>query len=207
MYILPLRIRRATTDDLFQLKLLWTSMHLREDDLEKRLTEFQVVEDADGLFLGAIGLQVSGTHALLHNEGFTDFSAADTGRNLFWDRVQILAANHGVFRLWTQERSSFWKEFSFRPPDAETFARLPAEWKNEFDGAWLTLQLKDEAAIAAALGTGLADLKDAGKRETERVMEQAQTMRTLVTTIGFGIGFLAFGFAVYLLIHRFSSAH
>jgi N-acetylglutamate synthase-like GNAT family acetyltransferase len=207
MYILPLRIRRATTDDLFPLKSLWTSMHLRDDELEKRLTEFQIVEDADGLFLGAIGFQVSGTHALLHSEGFTDFSAADMGRKLFWERVQVLAANHGVFRLWTQERSSFWKDFGFRPPEAETLERLPAEWRNEFDGAWLTLQLKDEDAIAAALGTGLADLKDAGKRETERVLEQAQTIRTTITTIGFIIGFLAFGVAVYLMIHRFGPVH
>jgi N-acetylglutamate synthase-like GNAT family acetyltransferase len=207
VYILPLRIRRATTDDLPQLKSLWASMHLREEDLEKRLTEFQIVEDADALFLGAIGLQVSGTHALLHNEGFTDSSAGDSARKLFRERILVLTANHGVFRLWTQERSPVWKDFGFRPPDAETFARLPAEWENEFEGAWLTLQLKDEAAIAAALGTGLADLKDAGKRETARVIEQAQTMRTMVTTIGFLIGFLAFGFAIYLLIHRFSPAH
>jgi N-acetylglutamate synthase-like GNAT family acetyltransferase len=205
--ILPLRIRRATTDDLFQLKSLWTSMHLHEEELEKRLTEFQIVEDADGLFLGAMGLQVSGTHALLHNEGFADLSAADSGRNLFWDRVQVLAANHGVFRLWTQERSPFWKDFGFRPPDAETLARLPAEWRNEFEGAWLTLQLKDEAAIAAALGTGLADLKDAGKREAARVLEQAQTIRTIVTVVGFAIGFLAFGLVVYLLIHRYPATH
>jgi N-acetylglutamate synthase-like GNAT family acetyltransferase len=207
VYILPLRIRRATTDDLFQLKSLWVSMHLREEDLEKRLTEFQIVEDADGLFLGALGLQVSGTHALLHNEGFTDFSVGDSARKLFRERILILSANHGVFRLWTQERSPFWKDFGFRPPEAETLERLPAEWRNEFEGAWLTLQLKDEAAIAAALGTGLADLKDAGKREAARVMEQAQTMRTIVTVIGFAIGFLAFGFAIYLMIHRFSPAH
>jgi N-acetylglutamate synthase-like GNAT family acetyltransferase len=205
--ILPLRIRRATTDDLFKLKSLWESMHLPQDDLERRLTEFQIVEDADGLFLGAMGLQVSGTHALLHNEGFADLSAADSGRNLFWDRVQVLAANHGVFRLWTQERSPFWKDFGFRPPDAETLARLPAEWRNEFEGAWLTLQLKDEAAIAAALGTGLADLKDAGKREAARVLEQAQTIRTIVTVVGFAIGFLAFGLVVYLLIHRYPATH
>jgi hypothetical protein len=165
------------------------------------------VEDADGQFLGAMGLQISGTHAHLHNEGFTDFSAGDSARKLFRERILVLTANHGVFRLWTQERSPFWKDFGFRPPDAETLARLPAEWRNEFDGAWLTLQLKDEAAIAAALGTGLADLKDAGKRETARVLEQAQTIRTTITVIGFAIGFVAFGFAIYLLIHRFSPAH
>jgi hypothetical protein len=200
--ILPLSVRRATTDDLYHLKSLWTSMNLPADDLEKRLTEFQIVQDADGLFLGAIGFQVARQHALLHNEGFTDFSVADEARRLFWERIRVLASNHTVFRLWTQERSPASKDFGFRPPDAETLKRLPPEWRNEFEGAWLTLQLKDEAAIAAALGTEFAGFMDAEKKETARVMEQAKTIRTMITVIGFAIAFLAFGFAIYLIIHR-----
>lgn len=202
MHTLPLRVRRATTDDLARLKSLWASMHLPQDDLEKRLTEFQIVVDANGIFLGAIGFQVSREHALMHNEGFTDFSIADAARDLFWQRIQVLCSNHTVFRVWTQERSPFWKNFGFRPPDTETLARLPAEWRNEFDGAWLTFQLKDEAAIAAALGTDLAGLMDAERRQTESVRERAQTLRTVVTVICFAIGILCIGFAIYLAIHR-----
>jgi N-acetylglutamate synthase-like GNAT family acetyltransferase len=200
--ILPLQIRRATTDDLFKLKSLWSSMHLAEDELEKRLTEFQIVEDADGEFLGAMGFKVNRQHALLHNEGFTDFSVADMARNLFWQRIQVLCANHTVFRLWTQERSPFWKNFGFRPPDADLLARLPAEWRNEFDGAWLTLQLKDEDAITAALGTDFAVFLEGEKRQTERVKEQAQTIRTIVTVVAFAVGIVCFALAVYLLIRR-----
>lgn len=177
-------------------------MDLAEDELEKRLTEFQIVVDAKGTFLGAIGFLISNQHALLHDEGFTDFSIADLARDLFWLRIQVLASNHGVFRLWTQERSPFWKNFGFRPPDAETLARLPAEWKNEFSGAWLTLQLKDEAAIAAALGTNLAGLMDAERAQTERTRERAQVLRTAITVICFSIGILCIGFAIYLLFHR-----
>jgi hypothetical protein len=177
-------------------------MHLAPDELEKRVTEFQVVVDADGIFLGAIGFQVSKQHALLHSEGFTDFSVADAARDLFWRRIQILCSNHAVFRLWTQERSPFWKAFGFRPPNPETLARLPTEWRNDSDGAWLTFQLKDEEAIAAALATDLVSLMDTEKKQTERVREQAQTLRTAVTVICFAIGILSFGVAVYLLIHR-----
>lgn len=205
--ILPLKVRRATTDDLPALKSLWTSMHLPAEELEKRLTEFQVVVDADDLFLGAIGFQVARQHALLHNEGFTDYSIADNARQLFWDRIRVLAANFTVFRLWTQERSSSWKTFGFRPPEPEILARLPDEWKNEFDGAWLTFQLKDEAAIAEALGTTFAGFMDAEKRQTARVMEQAQTMRTIITVAGFVLGALAFGVAIYLLVHKVQAAH
>jgi hypothetical protein len=177
-------------------------MHVAGDDLERRLTEFQIVVDANGTFLGAIGFQVSREHALLHNEGFIDFSIADAARDLFWQRAQVLCSNHTVFRIWTQERSPFWKNFGFRPPDMETLARLPAEWRNEFEGAWLTFQLKDEAAIATALGTDLAGLMDAERRQTESVREKAKTLRTTVTVICFAIGLLCIGFAIYLLIHR-----
>src|ERR1700722_5229790 len=71
-----LRIRRATVDDRAALKTLWTSMRLPVDELEKRLTEFQVVEHYDGEVVGAIGIQFSRQHALLHSEGYTDFSIA-----------------------------------------------------------------------------------------------------------------------------------
>lgn len=177
-------------------------MHLREDELEKRLTEFQVVVDADETFLGAIGFVVSRQHALIHSEAFTDFSVADEARRLFWERIQVLASNHTVFRLWTQERSPFWKNFGFRPPDANTLAHLPAEWQNEYDGAWLTYQLKDEEAINTALKTQFAGFMAEQKMETERVREKAQSIRTIITVVAFAIGILCFGLAIYLLIRR-----
>ena len=197
-----LSIRRATVDDFAALKMIWDSMRLPADELEKRLTEFQVVENSEGLVLGAIGMQFSQNHALLHSEGYSDFSIADAARELFWARIQTLAANHGVFRLWTQERSPFWKGFGFQPPDAKILARLPAEWKNEFDGGWLTLQLKNEEVIAAALENEFAQFMAGEKKVTDRVSEKARTLKTIITILGFAIGILSVGFAIYLLIHR-----
>jgi len=197
-----LHIRRATVDDRDTLKLLWASMRLPPDDLEKRLTEFQVVESSDGAVVGAIGIQFAGPHALLHSEGYADFSIADAARQLFWMRIQTLAANHGIFRIWTQERSPFWKNFGFQPPDAGTLARLPAEWKNEFDGGWLTLQLKNEEVISAVLEQQFAGFMAAEKKDTARVFEKARTLKTIITVIGFAIGILSIGFAVYLFAHR-----
>jgi N-acetylglutamate synthase-like GNAT family acetyltransferase len=197
-----LRIRRATVDDRDALKILWASMRLSADELEKRLTEFQVVENSGGEVVGAIGTEFSGQHALLHSEGYSDFGVADAARQLFWERVQTLASNHSVFRIWTQERSPFWKSFGFQPPAAEVLARLPEEWKNEFDGGWLTLQLKDEAVIAAALEKQFAGFVAAGKKDTDRVAEKARTLKTVITVIGFAIGILSIGLAIYLFFHR-----
>ena len=202
-----LRIRRATVDDRAPLKMLWASMRLSPDELEKRLTEFQVVENSAGEVVGAIGIQFSGHHALLHNEGYSDFGVADAARHLFWDRIQTLAANHGVFRIWTQERSPFWKSYGFQPPSAEVLGRLPAGWKNEFEGGWLTLQLKNEEVITAAFEKQFAGFMAEEKKSIERVSEKVQTFRTVVTILGFAIGIICLGIAAYLFIHRNPFAH
>jgi N-acetylglutamate synthase-like GNAT family acetyltransferase len=197
-----LRIRRATVDDRPALKIIWTSMRLPADELEKRLTEFQVVENPDIAVVGALGFQILRQHALLHNEGYSDFAIADEARELFWERLQKLAANHGVFRVWTQERSPFWKSFGFQPPTAEVLARLPEEWKNEFTGGWLTLQLKNEDVITSALEKQFAGFMAAEKQETDRLSEKARTFQTVVTILGFAIGITGISVAIYLFVHR-----
>ncbi len=197
-----LRIRRATVDDRAALKTIWASMRLPADELEKRLTEFQVVENAEGGVIGAIGFQVLRQHALLHNESYSDFAVADAARELFWERLQKLAANHGVFRVWTQERSPFWKGFGFQPPSSEILARLPQEWKNEFDGGWLTLQLKNEELISAALEKQFAPFMTEEKLETKKISEKAKTINTIITITGFAIGILGIVTAIFLFLHR-----
>jgi N-acetylglutamate synthase-like GNAT family acetyltransferase len=196
-----LRVRRATTDDRESLKALWQSMRLPAPELEKRLTEFQVVETGDGQLLGAIGIQIVRQHAWLHSEGYLDFAHANQARQSFWERVQTLASNHGVFRLWTQESSPFWSQLGFRPASGGKLSDLPSEWQGA-SGEWFVLQLKDEAAIAKALDKDFAAFMSEEKRNTERTYEQARTLKNIITVIGFAIGILCFGFAAYLLIHR-----
>ena len=195
------KVRRATTDDRDSLKSLWRSMLLPADELEKRLTEFQVVEAADGKLLGAIGIQIVRQHARLHSESYLDFAHAEAARQLFWNRIQTLASNHGVFRLWTQESSPYWSQLGFRSAGAAKLAELPPEWQPP-KGEWYLLQLKDEQAIVNALDKDFAAFMLAEKRSTERAYEQARTLKTIITVIGFAIGILCFAFLGYLLIHR-----
>jgi hypothetical protein len=202
-----LRIRRATVDDRAALNAIWSAMRLPADELEKRLTEFQVVEHADGEVVGAIGIQYSKQHALLHSEGYSDFGIADAARQLFWERIQTLAANLGVFRVWTQERSPFWKSFGFQPPTAEILDRLPQEWRNEFTGGWLTHQLKNEEVITAALEKQFAGFMADEKKETDRLAEKARNLRTAITVIGFAIGIIGIIVAAYLFIQRDPFSH
>jgi N-acetylglutamate synthase-like GNAT family acetyltransferase len=201
-------IRRATTDDRESLKSLWRSMLLPADELEKRLTEFQVAEAADGQLLGAIGIQIFRQHAWLHSESYLDFGHADAARQLFWNRIQTLASNHGVFRLWTQESSPFWSQLGFRPANAARLADLPPEWQSA-KGEWFVLQLKDEQAIINALDKDFAAFMSMERLKTERTYEQARTLKTIITVIGFTIAILCFIVVGYLLIHRnpFLSGH
>jgi len=195
-----IRIRRATTDDFQSLRSLWKSMRLPVDGLEKRLTEFQVVETADGQIAGAIGIQIIRQHALLHSEGYTDFSVADAARALFWERIQTIAAHHGVFRLWTQENSPFWVRWGFQPANAETLERLPEEWKCS-EEKWLTFQLKDEEAIATA-DKELAQFRELEKQRTAETLEQARTMTKTITIIVFALAVILIGAALFLLVRR-----
>jgi len=204
---LSLRIRRATVDDRAVLKVLWESMRLPANELEKRLTEFQVVENSDEEVVGAIGIQFSRQHALLHSEGYSDFGVADAARKLFWERIQTLAANLGVFRVWTQERSPFWKSYGFKPPEPEVFGRLPEEWENEFAGGWLTLQLKNEEVITAAFEKQFAGFMASEKKNTDRVSEKARTLKTVLTIFGFTVGIFGISVAAYLFFHRNLLSH
>ena len=198
-----LRLHRATTDDFGRLQALWQSMHFPSAELEKRLTEFQVVETADGNVAGAIGLQIIGPHARLHSEGYTDFSVADAARELFWERIQTIASHHGVLRLWTQETSPFWPRWGFQSPSAEALDRLPAEWR-QTEAPWLTLQLKDEAAVAA-MDKELETFRASGKKRMQDTLDQARSMTNTLTTILLILAAICLGIAAVMFIHRISA--
>lgn len=165
------QIRRATVDDLPALLALWERMAfpVAELSLEKRVTEFQVAVDGADNVLGAVAFEVAGAQGRLHHEAFGDFGLADALRPLFWERLQLLAQNHGVFRLWTQEDAPFWKQTGLQPADRPALQKLPAKWLNN-QGGWLTLLLKDEAAIRAVS----ADQEFAAVMQVERERIEAR---------------------------------
>ncbi len=195
-----LHIRRATVDDLPALMALWLAAQLPAEKLKDHLTEFQVVE-ADGQFAGALGVQIVRQHARLHSEDYSDFAVADAARELFWERIQKLAANHGVFRVWMLEDSPFWTRWGFQPANADILTRLPDEWKN-LEGRWLTLELKNEDVINAALQNQFAGFLEAEKKSAAQLTERARQLKLFVTLVGFAIFFVCVIIAGWLLIHR-----
>ena len=180
------RVRRATLDDIGQLTAFWESMHYPADDLAKRVTEFQVAEDAEGKLLGGVGLQIAERQGLVHSEAFGDFALAEQLRPLLWDRLYAVATNHGVLRIWTQEQAPFWNHCGLVKADAEVLQKLPLLWRGSASG-WLTLKLKDDVETVMSLDKEFALFMQSEKQRTDRVFQQARMMKTIVTLIAVGL--------------------
>jgi hypothetical protein len=177
------RIRRAVVDDLPGLLTLWRSMNFSTGELEKRLTEFQVAENAGGELVGALGLDIAGQQARLHHEAYTDFALADRLRPLFWDKLLTLLSNNGVFRVWTQEDAPFWGQLGLLPASRETLQKLPAKW-SAAGGTWRALQLKEDAAIQALTGNGeMERLMSLERESTRKMLEQARMIKIVATIL------------------------
>ncbi len=101
-------VRRATVDDVKSLLKLWESAGLPGIELERRLTEFQVVVDSNETIVAAMGLQIEAKNGKVHSEAFSDPALKDTLRPRLWDRMLIVAKNIGLFGMSTLERGQFW---------------------------------------------------------------------------------------------------
>ena len=191
------RVRRATLDDLGALKPLWEAMRFSVEDLEKRLTEFQVAENAQGEVVGTIGFRMSGRHGCIHSESYADYSIADIARPLFGERLKVLSANHGIVRLWTQENAPYWGREGFVAADEETLKKLPPAWFNETP-AWLTLQLKSEEAFVS-MEKELAVFMQAEKARTTKIYEQARILKFVATIAAVIFGVFVIGALIFLM--------
>jgi len=176
------RVRRATVDDLPILQALWASMHLPTAELERRPTEFQVVEAEDGLLLGTVGIEISERNGRIHSEAYHDFAVSEILRQSLWERLQSVATNHGLARLWTRETAPFWTQNGFHAPSAEELKRLPAAWGTDPQG-WLTLQLRDEVALEKALEKEFTRFKAEEKRRTEKLLRKGKILTVIGTVL------------------------
>ena len=193
------QVRRATIEDLPQLKALWTQEQLLASDLEKRFKEFQVVADADGQVLGALGLQIAGQEGRLHSEVFPHFDQADAFRELLWQRFKTIAANFGLIRVWTQLDTLFWRQSEFGPASAEHLEKLPVAF-GAAARPWLVVQLKQEvAASALALEQELVLMKAAERERTERLIRRGRLLKGLATGLLLLVFLLVLAWAFWLV--------
>lgn len=169
--------RRATVDDLPRLKQLWALMRLPDGELERQLTDFQVVTDEAGIVVGCAALQMNQRHARIHSEAFEDFGLADYARPALWARIQTLATNHGLVRIWTQETSPFWSRNGFQPAPEEALEKMPTSW-DRFSAGWLAVKLKDEDAMTS-LDKEFAVFVESEKQQRSQLLIQTRTIKTM----------------------------
>ena len=201
------RVRRATLDDLPQLTALWASMRFPPEDLGKRVTEFQVAEAEDSALVGAVGLQIAQKQGRIHSEAFTDFSLSDTLRPMFWERLQSVANNHGLLRLWTQEEAPFWKRCGLVKAGDDALQNLPAAWKAQ-NSDWLTLKLRDDLDVLVSADKEFAMFMEAEKQRSLRTIQHAKVLKFVAALVAFGVITMVLLAAFYLvrrnpnLLHR-----
>ncbi len=141
----------------------------------------------------ALGLQVAGADGKIHSETFADFALSDTVRPLLWERLQLLARNHGLFRVWTEEAAPFWKkDAGFSAPPADTLGRLPEAF-GRTRGGWLALRLREESADPNLLEAQFALFRDAERARREKLLQRAEALKMAGTVIAV----LLFLFAVW----------
>ena len=180
------RVRRATLDDINQLTAMWQSMHFPTEELAKRVTEFQVAEGSDGKVVGGLALQIAARQGRVHSEAFSDFALAEQLRPMLWDRVHAVAMNHGLMRMWTQEKAPFYNHCGLVAPDAESLQRLPAAWRND-NSSWLTLKLREDIETVTSLDKEFALFMESEKQRTERAFQHAKVLKMIALLISLGI--------------------
>jgi hypothetical protein len=198
------RVRRATIEDLPALTVLWQSMNLPVNGLDRRLTEFQVATDAAGKLVGAIGFQLVRKQGLIHSEGFTDFGVADTVRPMLWERLQMVATNHGTVRAWTKEIAPFWKQIGLAEPDAETLAKLPVFSSNEQPGKWLTIKLREDIEEVLSLDKEFELFKQSAEQQSQAAFNQAKMLKTIATIAAIILAIVVVAGSIYMMRNNFA---
>jgi N-acetylglutamate synthase-like GNAT family acetyltransferase len=178
-----LNVRRAVVDDLPQLLNLWKIEKLPWEILEKRFTEFQVAVDSNNQVIGAIGLHIVGHEGLMHSEAFLRFDLADTIREMIWERIEVIAHNFGLVRIWTREDSPFWHHYGFRPATNEQLQKLPKIFGTADSGWYVATFRKEEPPKVISPEKEFEILIAQEKAETQRITDLAKIMRVIAVII------------------------
>lgn len=176
------QMRRATIEDLDRLRSLWAQTGLPNSALDKSLTEFQVAEAADGTLLACIALQLEAQQGKIHTPCYRSPEWRLALEQPLWERVQSVARNHGLWRIWTQDPSPFWRATGFQVAESKALEKLPPRFGRQEDG-WAVLQLRDETVPAISFEREFELFKQSQEDWTRRALRQARTLRVVAILI------------------------
>jgi N-acetylglutamate synthase-like GNAT family acetyltransferase len=176
------QVRRATVEDLPQLRELWRRASLPWQDFERMFKDFQVVQTAAGEIIAALGMQITGTEGWLFAEAFSRPEQADNLRTTLWERARIVSQNHGLVRVWTQFATPFWQINGFAAASPEQLGKRPPAFAGG-ELPWFVLQLRDDTATAVDLDREFAMFQEAQKADRERLYSQARIAKTVAVIV------------------------
>ncbi|HNQ90010.1 MAG TPA: hypothetical protein PKM73_15440 [Verrucomicrobiota bacterium] len=183
---MPYTVRRANLDDLPALQGLWETALLPALELERQLTDFQVVLRPDGILAGAVGLRIAANQGLLHSEAYYSSQQAADARPHAWARLKALAQNRGLVRLWLQGNPDpFWTELGFQTASAEEQQSIPPGFLTG-NGPWSTLALREQLRIGSALERELEMFHASEQEAAERLRRQAAAVKWIGALIALG---------------------
>jgi N-acetylglutamate synthase-like GNAT family acetyltransferase len=179
-------IRRATLEDVPWLRSLWNEAQLPADNLEKQFIDFQVALNDSGELLGALGLKMVLRQGHLHSEAYSHPELEDVLRPMLWDRLTMLARNHGIVRFWTLEEAPFWRHYvGFKEPTPEELDRMPAGF-GDVHAHWSTLKFADETIVSPqglTLEEHLEVFRQAQEADIQKIRQRAKQFKTLAIIV------------------------
>lgn len=180
------QVRRATVEDLPQLRELWRSQNLPWQQFERQFKDFQVVQTDSGRIVGSLGLQIEGTEGWLFAETFAPEGTVEALRAELWQRARIVAQNHGLVRVWTQFNDVFWQMQGFTAAGPEQLGKRPAAFAG-VDGPWWVLPLRQESVAGLSLEQELAVFEQAQRAEREALQRKARVARAIALVVAVAV--------------------
>ncbi len=174
-------------------------MNFQTEDLARRVTEFQLAEDSEGKLLGAVGIQIAARQGRIHSEAFLDFAVAEHLRPLLWERLQSVATNHGLQRIWTQEQAPFWNHCGLANAGPEELEQLPQAWRGP--SRWLTLKLREDVEEIISADKEFALFMEAEKQRTAQTFQHARIIKGIATLIALALFVLILA-GLFLLMRK-----
>ena len=148
--------------------------------------------------LAAIGIQIAGSHGLVHSESMAKPELSETLRELLWKRLQVIIQNHALERLWTQMNDVPWRDRGFAAASAEQIKTLPPLFNAGESAEWQTITLR-AANASAAVEREMAQFKTLQQEEAARLQRRVQWMKRIALGITVAVFLLVVAWAVVLL--------
>jgi hypothetical protein len=122
---------------------------------------------------------------------------ADEARDLLWKRIQMMARNHSLDRIWTRLNAPFWRNLGFRLATADEAEAIPEAF-GEPAGIHL-LPLRQGDASADAIEKQFAMLRALNERESEQLQRRVGVIKKLAIALTIMVSLLVVAFAVVAL--------